>query len=319
MINYLYIYIKQKRLKNPFAMRLKFIFILVSLVPYLGTRAQTPITVLNDSLKIGNSNLPAISVTIPEADYDKVLKAWIKELQTGTKSKVVTDNGEMSIFGARIKAVSTDPVNVYSILKKFDLMLQLVVSFELKKDLYIESTGGAAEYAKATNYLKEFSKTQYIAVAKQEADLEQKKLRDLEKELASLQKEKSKKLQKSIQSANSSILREQENITVQKNELSLVTSTLDAQNQELLAMQEDNPLRKEKAQSVKDLEKRRKKAVNSIESSEKKIKRAKSSIERAEAEIPRNERMQDKVKEQIRLQEAVYRQYDEKLKKIRSY
>ena len=52
-----------------------------------------------------------------------------------------------------------------------------------------------------------------------------------------------------------------------------MSSTLDAQNQELLAMQEDNPLRKEKAQSVKDLEKRQKKAVNSIESSEKKIKR----------------------------------------------
>lgn len=284
----------------------------------MGIKAQKPITILEDSIIIGSSNLPAISVTIPEADHDKVLKLWIKELQSGTKSKVVNDNGEMSIFGARIKSISSNPLNVYSRLNKLDSMLVLVASFELKKDQYIERCGGEPEFSKATEYLKEFSKTQYISVAKDEADAERKKLRDLEKELSSLENEKSK-LQKSIQTAKNNILNEQENIVVQKNELSMVTTALDVQSKELSDMEEENPAKKEKAQAVKDLEKRQKRASNSIESSENKIKKANSDIEKAEAEIPRNEKMQDRVKDQIKEQAAVFKKYDDKLKKIRSY
>ncbi len=295
-----------------------FTSILIILVPFLGLKGQIPISVYDDTITIGTSSLPAIAVTIPESDYDKVLKIWIKELQTGTKSKVVNEKGEMSIFGARIKDISSNPLNVYSRLNKLESMLELVVSFELKKDVYIERSTGEAEYAKAVNFLKEFSKTQYISVARNEADAEQKKLRDLEKELSSLENEKSK-LQKTIQSAKSTILSEQENITVQKNELSMVAGALEIQNRELEAMEEDNPAKKEKAQAVKDLERRQKRATNSIESSENKIKRANSDIEKAEAEIPRNEKMQEKVREQIKVQEAVFKKYDEKLKKIRSY
>lgn len=299
-------------------MRKKFTIFFIFLVPFLGVKAQIPITVLEDSIVVGTSNLPAISVTIPEADYDKVLKLWIKELQSGTRSKVVDDNGEMSIFGARIKSISSDPLNVYSRLNKLESMLLLVASFELKKDQYIERSGGEAEFAKATEYLKEFSKTQYVSVARDEADAEQKKLRDLEKELSSLENEKSK-LQKSIQTAKNNILSEQENIVVQKNELSMVTAALDVQSRELSAMEGENPAKKEKEQAVKDLEKRQRRATNSIESSENKIKRANSDIEKAEAEIPRNEKMQDRVKEQISTQAAVFKNYDDKLKKIRSY
>ncbi len=298
-------------------MKSRFIFISLLLIPLMGIKAQKPITVMEDSIKIGRSTLPAVSVTIPEADYDKILKVWIKELQSGTKSKVMTENGEMSIFGAKIKAISPNPVNIYSRLNKLDSMLLLIVSFELKKDVYIDRSAGEADFAKAATYLKEFAKTQYIDIAKAEADAEGKKLRSLEKELSSLENEKSR-LQKSIQSNKSSILSEKENITVQNNELSIVTASLEEQSKQLSLM-EESPAKKEKAQQVKDLEKRKKKALNSIESSENKISRANSEIDKAEAEIPRNEKMQSKVKEQIELQEAVYKKFEDKLKRIRSY
>ena len=68
----------------------------------------------------------------------KLLKTWIKDLQTGTKSKVVTEKGEMSIFGARLKSNQPNPVNIYSKFVKLDSMLKLYVSVETKKDEYIE-------------------------------------------------------------------------------------------------------------------------------------------------------------------------------------
>ena len=298
-------------------MKTKFTIVLLILIPFFGIKAQKPIIISEDSLKIGNSMLPGISVTIPEANYDKTLKVWIRDLQSGTKSKVVTENGEMSIFGAKIKSISSTPVNVYSRLVKLDSMIQLFASFETKKDQYIERASGAPEYIKAQDYLKEFAKSQYIEVAKDQADTEEKKLRDLQKELSSLENEKSR-MQKSIQSNNSSIISEKENITIQNNELNTVSALVVGQDSILAAM-EAGPAQKEKADQIKDLEKRKKKALNSIESSEKKIQRSNEEIDKATNEIPQNERMQEKVKEQIVAQEAVYQKFADKLKKIKSF
>jgi hypothetical protein len=298
-------------------MKSHFTLALFILIPFFGIKAQKPVILSDDSLKIGNSLLPGLSVTIPEVDYDKTMKVWIRDLQSGTKSKVVTENNEMTIFGAKIKAISPNPLNVYSKLVRLDSMLQLFVSFEKKKDLYVERSSGDADYTKAQDYLKGFAKNQYIEVAKDQANAEEKKLRDLQKELSSLENEKSRML-KSIQSNNAAILSEKDNITIQNNELNMVSTALVEQNN-LLATMEAGPAQKEKADQIKDLEKRKKKALNSIESSENKISRANNDIDKDNNEIPRNERMQEKVREQIIQQEGVFQRYDYKLKRIKSY
>lgn len=292
---------------------------LISLLSLTGLRAQKQITVTEDSLRIGNSNLPALMVTIPEVTYDKALKEWTKILQTGTKSKVVIENAEMSIFGAKIKEISANNINIYSRFENQpDSVLCLYASFELKKDQYIENKpGGEADYVKAQNFLKEYAKNQYVEVVKEQADKEEKKLRDLQKELSSLENEKSK-MQKSIQNNTTSISSEKENIVVQNNEITTVTAALKEHNAILVTM-EESPAKKEKIQYIKDLEKRQKKAQNSVESSENKINRSNAEIEKAKSEIPRNEKMQEKVKEQIMEQDAVYQNFAAKLKKIKSY
>jgi len=298
-------------------MKKKFTIIILVLIPFLGINAQKPIIVSEDTLQIGKSLVPGLSVTIPEVAYEKALKAWTRDLQTATKSKVVTENGEMSIFGAKIRAISPNQINVYSKLVKLDSMLQLIASFETKKDQYIVSSSGEPEFSKAQDYLKEFAKGQYIDLAKEQADAEEKKLRDLQKELSSLENEKSR-MQKGIQNDNSTIASEKENITIQNNELNTVNAALLEQNSQLATM-EEGPAKKEKAEQIKELEKRKKKAQNSIESSEKKINRSDSDINQATGDIPRNERMQEKVREQIYKQEAVYQRFADKLKKIKSY
>lgn len=292
------------------------LFLLI-LIPFLGIKAQKPILVYDDSLQFGNSRFPGIVVTIPEVEYEKTLKAWVNNLETGTRSKVVAENRDMTIFGARMKDISPNPINIYSRLMNLDTMLQLAVSFELKKDIYIEISTGEADLNKAKNYLKNFAKNQYIDLAKSQADAEERKLRDLQRELSSLENER-KRFKKSIQSDNSLIVREKENIVIQNNELTTVSAALVEHNSELSTI-EAGPAQKEKMDYIKELEKRKKKALNSLESSEKKINKANNAIDKDTIEIPRNDRIQDNVFDQIALQEAVYQKFADKLKAIRSY
>jgi hypothetical protein len=291
--------------------------LVLALVPFLGIKAQKPLFVFEDSLQFGNSRFPAISVTIPEVDYNKTLKAWIKDLETGTRSKVITENRDMSIFGARIKNLSPNPVNVFSRLMNLDTILQLTVSYELKKDQYIEVSTGEAELNRAKNYLKDFAKNQYIDLAKSQADAEERKLRDLQRELSSLETQNTR-FNRSIQTNNNLIAREKENIIIQNNELNSVSVAMTEHNNELINI-EAEAAQKEKMDLVKELENRKKKALKSIESSEKKINKATNAINKATREMPRNERIQNSIKDQIAQQEAVYQKFADKLKTIRSY
>jgi predicted nucleic acid-binding Zn-ribbon protein len=278
---------------------------------------QEPIIISADSLSFGQTIMPAVSVTIPEADYEKSLKEWVKLLQARTKSKVVTENNKMSIFGANIKDLSEDPINVFSTLGKNDSALILCSSFELKKDVFIGKSNYESLFMKAQNFLKEFAKNQYVDVVKDQADAEEDKLRDLQKELSSLENEKSR-MQKSIQSNKRTISDENGNIETQNNELNVVTAALTEQNI-LLSTMEPGPAQKEKQDQISELEKRKKKAENSIESSQRKIRKAESEIDKDTDDIPKNERMQNKVKDLISAQEEVYQRFATKLKTVRSY
>jgi hypothetical protein len=292
------------------------LLLLVS-VSFIGLKAQKPISVTDDSLTYGKSTMPGISVTIPEVKYETALKSWTKELQSGTKSKLVTENNTMSIFGAKIKDISPTPVNVYSRMMGLDSMVKLTVVFELKKDQYIDRSTSETDLQKAKNYLKEFAREEYLDVAKDQEDAEDRKLRDLQKELSSLEKDKSR-LQKDIESANSTIYSENQNLTVQKNELESVSAEIVEQNKQLSSPQAD-PVKKEKTDYINGLEKRKKKALNSIESSQTKINKANNEIDKANAEIPKNEKMQDQLNDKIATQQAVYQRYAEKTKTIKSY
>jgi len=298
-------------------MKTIYAFMLLLLIPCFGIKSQVPISVSQDSLKFGKSVIPGLTVNIPEANYEKTLKAWIKILETGTKSKVVTENNEMSIFGAKTKDIVPTTVNVYSKLIARDSSLQLFASFELGKDKYIDKASGETDFDKAKNFLRQFAKDQYVAVAQDRVDDESKKLKDIQKELASLEKEKTR-LQKSIQSNNSTIISGKDNIAVQNNELKTVSASIIDNNSQLSSMDE-GPAKEERQKYIKELEKRKKKALSEIESSENRINKSNSEIDQANRDISTNELTQEKVREQIAQQEAVLQKFTNKLTTIKSY
>ena len=286
-------------------------------VSFIGLKAQKPITVSDDSLVLGKTSMPGITVTIPEVKYETALKAWTKELQSGTKSKLLTENNSMSIFGAKIKEISPNPLNVYSQMMNLDSAVKLTVVFELKKDEYIERSSSETDLSNAKKYLKDFAKDKYLDVAKDQEDAENKKLRDLQKDLSLLEKDKSR-FQKSIESANSTIYSENQNISVQKNELESVSAEIVEQNKQLSSPEAD-PVKKEKTDYINGLEKRKKKALSSIESSQEKINKSNNEIDKANAEIPKNEKIQEQLNDKIAAQQAVYQKYADKTKTIKSY
>lgn len=288
-------------------MKTKVILILLILIPVIGIKSQIPIIVSDDSLKIGKTLLPGLSVNIPESDFDKTLERWKKELKYGSKSKVVMENNEMSIFGANLKNISPNPVNVYSKLIRQDSMLRLFVSLEKKKDEYIERSTSVAEFIKLQDYMKQFAKDQYIEVAKAQSDAEDKKLYNLQQELSLIENKKSKLL-KSIESDKALIISEKDNIALQNNELQTVDAAI-----------KEQAGGNAKSDQIKELDKRKKKVLNSIESSERKIAKASNAIDKANNEIPVNEQKQARVKEQVVQQEAVSFRYADKLRRIREY
>ncbi len=294
-----------------------FILCLVLLITAPGLNGQKPIKVLEDSVQFGNYLYPGLSITIPEAEYDKVLKNWIKAQESGTKSKVQTENGEMTIFGAIIKEISPTPVNIYSRLMNEDTLTRLLVAIELKKDLYIEAASGDIQLTSAKNYLKEFAKDQYIDFIKEELSAEEKILRDLNKELGSLESSKARS-KKTAKNKRSTINDEQEKLLVKHNELSLLSNEIINKNNELMAM----PVgagRDAMATQVQELEKRRKKLQREISKGENKIGKARSAIDQADRSIPRNENEQDVMKSKIDAQQAVVQRFIDKLNTVKLY
>jgi chromosome segregation ATPase len=283
----------------------------------MGIKAQKPILVSEDSLTFGKGKLPGLSVIIPEVNYEKTLKNWTRDLQSGTKSKLVTENNELSIFGAKIKEISPNPVNVYSKLTNIDSTIKINVSFEVKKDKYIERSTGETDLSKAKLYLKEFARSQYTDLAKDQADAEDKKLRDLQRDLSSLEKDKTQ-LQKTIESENTAIVTQNDIITVQNNELTSVTSEIIEQNKQLSATADDKT-KNAKKDYINGLEKRKKKIQNMIETAQNRINKANNEIDKANAEIPRNDKMQEQVNIKIEKQQVVCQKFAEKIKTIKSY
>ena len=290
---------------------------LALLVTVPALNAQKPIRILEDSIRIGQYLYPGFNVIIPEADYDLTLKNWVKLQETGTKSKVLTESGEMTIFGAYIKEVSPTPVNIYSRLMNEDTLNRLLVCIELKKDQYVGASSGDIQLTAAKNFLKEFAKSQYIEFIKGELSEEEKKLRNLNKDLGSIESSKARS-QRTAKNKRNAVNDEQEKLQVKHNELSALSNEIITKNNEMM----DMPVgagRDAMSSQIKELEKRRKQLQKEISRSENKIHKARSAIDQADRSIPRSENEQAVMKSKIDAQQAVVQSYIDMINTVKLY
>ena len=267
----------------------------------VGIRAQGPIVLTEDSVRFGTSSMPGFSVVVPEVEYERTHKNWVKELETGTRSKVVEKGDELSIFGAKIKDVSENPVNVYSTITDMNGGVALLVAIELEKDKYT----GETERSGARNFLFEFAKKEYIALVQDQLNTEQKILRDLEGELASLERGQ-ERMEKSTRSNSEVVAGERVRLNQLNNELANSDTSV-------AGMGANDP------DSAKEAEKERKKTSREIKSSEKKLSQAEKEITENDRKLPGNATDQNAARLRVSQQEAVVMRFEDKLEAIKQF
>ncbi|HEX2919610.1 MAG TPA: hypothetical protein VHO50_00445 [Bacteroidales bacterium] len=275
-------------------------------MPFVSFMAQEKIIVSDDSLSFANSKMPGFTIFIPEADYEKTVKNWTKLLESGTRSKVIDKNNEMTIFGARIKEISDNPVNIYSIINDNDESVELQAAIELERDQFI----GVTEAGKAKEYLFDFAREQYLDVANEQLDDEKSKLRSLENELSTLQREQ-ERIERSSRENAKVIAEEQERIKSLNQELDYLTSETTVSDTSVIGMGGRN------TNVNKDREKEIKKTEREIRTAEKKISRSESEIDANSHEIPRNAEAREELRNRITEQQVIVSSYENKVDVIK--
>jgi hypothetical protein len=293
------------------------VFLALGLMHASAMMSQTPIELKEDSISYGAGRYPGIIVNIPEAAYESVQKSWVKTLESGTKSKAVYENGTYTLFGGNIKEISPNPVNIYSKLDSRDSVVYVMATVELKQETYVQKGSAETELAGMKNYLKEFAKEQYLDVAKNQLDEQEKALRTLEKELSSYQKDESD-LEKSIRSDENTIREQEDKLVIMNTELTNLSAEVITQTNEVNAMTEGTT-KEERSKYLKDLEKKKKKLSNDIESSENRISKSKQGIRNAQDAIPGKQANQKDVKARIDAQQAVVNKFQNKYNTIKGY
>lgn len=278
-------------------------------------KAQQPITITGDSVKFGNRYFPGFWLAIPEVKLETIKSSWIKAIEKGTKSKVTTDNNEMSLFGAIISDIAKNSVNIMSKIVDQDSITLLFVSVETTRDNFISSS--SEEYGKLNKYLNKYAKDQYIITAKNQLSAEQDKLKDIEKEMKSARKSK-EKYEKGIQSSKVKITESNDNIAAKNKELEILEIRIN-NSTTMLSTIIDDDAKKAKKSELKDLQKKKKSLLKDINSAQNSISKANNTIDDNRKDIDSNDTTQYELGDRISQQKQVVAKYQQKLKTIQSY
>lgn len=278
-------------------------------------QAQKPLAFHDGSQSKGNVDIPGLWVSIPEAKAEKVMADWTKAIEKGTKSKAVVNGMDASLFGAIIKSIYADPINIESRVRSEDTVVWLFAGVELRRGEFAEK--GTKEYDKLKDYLKDFAKSEYVSVAEEQLAKEEAQLKSLEKELSSIRKDKSK-MDKTVQSSQNAIAAEQDKITSYQKQLAVVNENIDNISTKL-SQAEDAETKKAWQGELKAAQKKKKSLQKSINSSESKISKTQDKSRDTRNNIELNLGNQDQTSIRINEQKMVVTNLKNKVKTIKGY
>ncbi len=277
--------------------------------------AQEPITLSDDYKTFGNVEFPGVWVNIPETSLETVQKNWANAISKGTKSKPVIKGQTVSLFGAMLPEIYAGPVNVESLLESQQSEVLLFAGIEVKWGEL--ANPGSIEYEKLKTYLKSFAKVQYIEVVKTQVVQEEKNLKAIEKDISKSRKG-NQKLEKKVQSTQSSVAREEDNTMSLRKQLDVANLNFDKISTHLsLATNPD--AQKAARADLKKSQKEKKSILKKVASSENKISKLSSSISDVNSSLVANKRIQEGIVEQLNAQKIKVNELKRKLKTIESY
>ena len=280
---------------------------------------QKPIEVSGANFKLGQDEYSGVQVMIPEAGFEQVGKMWIKALEKGTKSDVSeAHNGEITIFGAYIKSISEDPVNIYSQIIPRDSIVELNTCIELKRNEFITENVHESEFNQLKAYMHDFGKEAYIEEVEEQLEAEEAVLKELEREL--------KKLQNDKESMEKKISKNEHDNTVSDDDIRILDADITVKNEELArakvrlgSVGDDLVLRETIEAEIKDLEKEKKKMLKSVEKEKKNIVGYNSDIDNIKLEIPAMVEQQNQKMQEIEQQRNKVNLFENKLTTVSNY
>jgi peptidoglycan hydrolase CwlO-like protein len=231
--------------------------------------AQVPVEISKKVVTMSKGEQPAFIVEIPQVTAENVEKSWMKLIRQNTKSKVSTENSEITILNTQIDEISDNPINIYSAVYQVDSAVKLVSLFEIdssffsfdgdKEDMNYERT-----YEGIEHFLHDFAVTEYKEAAEEELKAEDKELKNLNNELQKLVKQ-TENFQKKIKLNESDSLNAEDQISSLEIDKQRKQGEIDGKKESMSTISGDKELHDQAKKHLKSLEKQRKKIEKEIE------------------------------------------------------
>lgn len=278
--------------------------------------AQVDINVLLKEKKFYDEEATAFVVEIPQAEYNMVLKSWIKYLKDSPKEKVVVENAEVSIDKKFIPKIANDSMDINSYVKEYDGHIVLAVSFNIRGE-YISESSDEEIFYPTKNYVRNFAVEQYQEAVRIELKEEKRKYSKMESDLNSLIQANDNYID-GIKQAKREILSNKDLITL--NELDQSSKVLQLQTQKEIVYRLVNTPgdeQKEAKKVLKKIEGDFKKMQNKNKSFHNKILNLETKIRENNRSIENNEKEQKFIKLDKDDQEYRVRKVQKKLDRIK--
>lgn len=299
---------------------MKRIFALIGfIIAVLSVSAQQSIETSSVNFKLGDDEYQGIQVLIPEADFKLVEKMWIKVLERGTKSKVAAArNGEYSIFGAYLKALGDDPVNIYCQIIPRDTVVILNSCIELKRNVFLTEDLYESEFNQLGEFMKEFSRGVYIDVVSEQVKTEDMTLKELNKELKKLQNEK-EDIEKNIANDEHEIQVSEDHIVFLNGDIAVKNEEIAQGKVRMNTAAKDPEQKAAVKEALRKTEKEKRNLQQDVKKEKKKIVEYESNIDNAKLDIPSLDAELMSIREKIEMQNNNLRQLETKLQTIKNF
>lgn len=266
-----------------------FFIALIFLIINISVYGQLQIEVKNNNAQMSKGNQPCYTVQVPQTDLKTVQQAWIKELQNGNKAKVKEISQELVMLGAVKPEITSDSINIYSLLIPGDSLVTLHAFFEIKgaffgpdADKTLLATDKIDNNIKL--YMRTFAVELYRKAVEDELENQEKALKTMESDLDKLEKNEDN-LTKEISNLENEIEEKEREVKELDAQIDLKNQEINTHSTSMLSIttETDKKAAEEKKKALekekKELEKDRSKAKDKISSDKSKIKENEKGIE----------------------------------------
>ena len=283
--------------------------------------AQVPVKISGKNVTMSKGEQPAFIVEIPQANIESVKKSWMKLIRQNTKSKVSTENSEITILNTQIDGISEKPVNIYSAVYQVDSAVKLVSLFEIdstffsfdgdKDDMTYERT-----YRGIEHFLHDFAVAEYREAVEAELKVESKELKNLNNELQKLVKQ-TETFHKKIKQNESDSLNAEAQISSLEVDKQRKQGEIDSKKESMSSIAGDKELHNEAKKHLKSLEKQRKKIEKEIDKLKANIVEYHSDNVELKRSIIENDKQKEELLNEISKQQETVKKVTAKLENIK--